>query len=100
MKGSQAATIDLPLDAYNGMAPTVLKNLSSGACETIHMAVFTPEPKLIKLELVSAGEDRMSVGGSEKNAIHYVLKPVLGIWLKFFASLLGRLPPDLQKELR
>ncbi|MGA7104443.1 MAG: hypothetical protein WBX49_03780 [Candidatus Deferrimicrobiaceae bacterium] len=87
-------TIDLPLDAYNGMVPIVLKNLSSGARETIHMVVFTPAPKLIKLELVPAGEDRMLVGGSAKSAIHYVLKPMLGIWLKFFASLLGRMPPD------
>jgi len=97
-KGGQAksidGTIDLPLDAYNGMVPTVLKNLSGGAREIIHMVVFTPAPKLIKLELVPAGEDRMLVGGSEKSAIHYVLKPVLGIWLKFFASLLGRMPPD------
>lgn len=87
-------TIDLPLDAYNGMVPIVLKNLSSGARETIHMVVFTPAPKLIKLELVPAGEDRILVGGSEKSAIHYVLKPMLGIWLKFFASLLGKMPPD------
>jgi len=87
-------TIDLPLDAYNGMVPTVLKNLSGRGSETVHMVVFTPAPKLIELELVPAGEDRMSVGGSEKSAIHYVLKPVLGIWLKFFASLLGRMPPD------
>jgi hypothetical protein len=87
-------TIDLPLDAYNGMVPTVLKNLSGGGSETIHMVVFTPAPKLIELELVPAGEDRMLVGGSEKSAVHYVLKPVLGIWLKFFASLLGRMPPD------
>jgi len=86
-------TIDLPLDAYNGMVPTVLKNLSGGAREIIHMVVFTPAPKLIKLELVPAGEDRMLVGGSEKSTIHYVLKPVLGIWLKFFASLFGRMPP-------
>jgi hypothetical protein len=87
-------TIDLPLDAYNGMVPTVLKNLSDGARQTIHMVVFTPAPKLIKLELVPAGEEKMLVGGSEKSAIHYVLKPVLGIWLKLFASLLGRMPPD------
>lgn len=87
-------TIDLPLDAYNGMVPTVLKNLSGGSRETIHMVVFTPAPKLIKLELVPAGEGRVLVGGSEKRAIHYVLKPVLGIWLRFFASLLGRTPPD------
>lgn len=87
-------TIELPLDAYNGMFPIVLKNLSSGTREGIHLVLFTPAPKLIKMELVPAGEDKMLVNGSEKRAIHYLLKPVLGIWKKFFALLLGRLPPD------
>jgi hypothetical protein len=87
-------TLDLPLDTYNGMILTVLKNLSGGAGETVHMVAFTPAPKLIKLELVPAGEQKILVGGSEKTATHYVLKPMLGIWLKLFASLLGRIPPD------
>jgi hypothetical protein len=87
-------TLDLPLDVYNGMVLTVLKNLSGGAGETVHMVAFTPAPKLIKLEMAPAGEQKVLVGGTEKTAIHYVLKPMLGIWLKFFASLLGRMPPD------
>jgi hypothetical protein len=90
----QDGTLDLPLDTYNGMVLTVLKNLSSGGGETVHMVAFTPAPKLIKLELVPAGEQKILVGGSEKTATHYVLKPILGMWLKLFASLLGRTPPD------
>ena len=86
--------LDLPLDVYNGMVLTVVKNLSGGAGETVHMVAFTPEPKLIRLELRPAGEHKILVGGSEKSATHYVLKPILGIWLKLFASLLGRMPPD------
>ena len=87
-------TLDLPLDVYNGMVLTVVKNLSSGAGETVHMVAFTPAPKLIQLELVPAGDHKILVGGSEKSATHYVLKPILGIWRKLFASLLGRMPPD------
>jgi hypothetical protein len=87
-------TLVLPLDVYNGMVLTVVKNLSGGAGETVHMVAFTPAPKLIKLKLVPAGEQKILVGGSEKTATRYVLKPMLGIWLKLFASLLGRLPPD------
>jgi hypothetical protein len=87
-------TLDLPLDVYNGMVPTVVKNLSSGAGETVHMVAFTPAPKLIRLELAPAGDQKILVGGSEKSATRYVLKPILGIWLKLFASLLGRVPPD------
>ncbi|MBS1244219.1 MAG: hypothetical protein H6R41_756 [Deltaproteobacteria bacterium] len=87
-------TLDLPPDTYNGMVLTVVKNLSGEAGETVHMVAFTPAPKLIKLKLVPADEQKILVGGSEKTATHYVLKPILGTWLKLFASLLGRIPPD------
>jgi hypothetical protein len=90
----QDGTLDLPPDTYNGMVLTVVKNLSGEAGETVHMVAFTPAPKLIKLELVPADEQKILVGGSEKTATHYVLKPILGTWLKLFASLLGRIPPD------
>lgn len=87
-------TLDLPPDVYNGMVLTVVKNLSRGAGETVHMVAFTPAPKLIRLELRPAGEQKIVVGGSEKTATRYVLKPILGIGLKVIASLLGRTPPD------
>ena len=87
-------TLDLPLDVYNGMVLTVVKNLSGGAGETVHMVAFTPAPKLIQLALVPAGDHKILVGGSEKSATHYLLKPMLGFWLKLFTTLLGRVPPD------
>jgi hypothetical protein len=87
-------TLDLPLDVYNGMVLTVVKNLSRGAGETVHMVAFTPAPKLIQLALVPAGDHIILVGASEKSATHYVLKPILGTWTKLFASVLGRTPPD------
>ncbi len=90
----QDGTLVLPLDVYNGMVLTVVKNLTSGAGETVHMVAFTPAPKLIKLNMVPTAEVKIRIGGSEKTAIHYVLKPILGTWLKLFASLLGRMPPD------
>jgi len=87
-------TLDLPLDTYNGMVLTVLKNLSSGAGETVHMVAFTPAPKLIQLNMVPAGEQKVLIGGSERSATRYVLKPILGFWLKLFTTLFGRTPPD------
>jgi hypothetical protein len=87
-------TLDLPVDTYNGMVLTVVKNLSRGASETVHMVAFTPAPKLIRLEMRPADEQKVLVGGSDKTATRYVLKPILGTWLKLFASLLGRMPPD------
>ena len=90
----QDGTLVLPPDVYNGMVLTVIKNLSGGAGETVHMVAFTPSPKLIKLKLIPADVQKILVGGSEKTATRYVLKPILGLWLKLFASLLGRMPPD------
>jgi hypothetical protein len=87
--------LDLPADVYNGMILTVVKDLPKGAGEIIHFVAFTPEPKLIELELAPAGEQRITVGELTKTARHYVMKPRLGMWLTFFATILGRVPPDL-----
>jgi hypothetical protein len=56
---------------------------------------FTPEPRLIQLAVSPAGEQKILVGDLAKTAVHYVLKPKLGIWLTLFATVLGRMPPDL-----
>jgi len=85
--------IDLPPDVYNGMVPTVTKNLPKGAKATVHMVAFNPAPKVIELEMVPSGEDKVLVGDLEKSAAHRVLKPKLGV-LKLPAALLGRTPPD------
>jgi len=87
-------TLELPPDVYNGMILTVVKDLPMGARETVHYVAFTPEPRLIQLEMVPAGEQEVLVGELAKTAVHYVLKPKLGIWLKLFATILGRVPPD------
>jgi uncharacterized Zn ribbon protein len=88
-------TLDLPADVYNGLILTVVKDLPKGASEIIHFVAFTPDPKIIELELSPAGEQEIIVGDLKKSAVHYLLKPRLGIWLKLFATILGRVPPDL-----
>ena len=87
-------TLKLPPDTYNGIVLTVAKNLLKGATETIHVVAFTPAPRLIRLRLVPAGEHKVLVGEVAQPATHYVLKPRLGVWLKLFATVLGRIPPD------
>jgi len=87
-------TLDLPPDVYNGMVITVAKNLPKGASETVHIVAFTPEPRLIELEFIPAGEQKVLIGDLGKTATRYVLKSRLGIWLKLFATLLGRMPRD------
>jgi hypothetical protein len=87
-------TLDLPPDVYNGMVITVAKNLPKGASETVHIVAFTPTPRLIQLEFAPEGEQKVLIGDLAKTATHYVLRPRLGTWLKLFATLLGRVPPD------
>jgi hypothetical protein len=86
--------LELPPDVYNGMILPVVKDLPGGASETIHYVAFTPAPRLIELAVTPAGEQKVLVGELAKTAVHYVLKPQLGMWLKLFATLLGRVPPD------
>ncbi len=87
-------TLELPPDVYNGMVLTVVKNLPKGTGGTVHIVAFTPTPRIIQLNLAPKGENKMLVGELAKTAIHYVLKPQLGVWLKLFATLLGRVPSD------
>ena len=87
-------TLDLPPDVYNGMIFAVTKNLPKGATETVHIVAFTPEPRIVELQIVPGNEQKVVVGNLEKLAIHYVLKPKLGAWLTLFATVLGRVPPD------
>jgi hypothetical protein len=86
--------LKLPPDVYNGIVLTVVKNLPKGTGETVHLVAFMPKPRLIQLKLTPKGEHKMLVGELSKTAIEYVLKPQLGVWLKLFATLLGRVPPD------
>lgn len=87
-------TITLPADTYNGMVLNIAKNLVKGATETVHMVAFTPTARLIQLEVVPAGEDKVLVGELAKSATHYVFKPRPGPWLTLLSTLLGRMPPD------
>jgi hypothetical protein len=88
-------TLELPEDVYNGMILTVVKDLPAGKSETIHFVAFTPQPKIIELELVPDGAVSVAVGDLTKSAVHYVMKPRLGLWLKLIATIMGRVPPDL-----
>jgi hypothetical protein len=86
--------MDIPPDTYNGLIFTVTKNLRDGESDTVHYLAFTPEPKLIEIEIVPAGRHKVRVGKLENQSIHYLLKPKLGKLLQFFAKLTGKMPPD------
>jgi hypothetical protein len=79
---------------YNGMVPMILKNLGSAASETVHIVAFTPKPRVIQLELVPVGNQRLVAGESSRQGTRYALKPKLGALLRAFATILGKAPPD------
>jgi len=87
-------TIELPTDTYNGMILTVVKDLPKGSGEVIHYVAFTPDPKIIQLAIAPVAEQKIKVGDLMKTAVHFVMKPQLGAWLRFFATILGRVPED------
>jgi hypothetical protein len=96
--GDEAETdtgrLELPPDVYNGMIIMLLRNLARGASETVHMLAFTPKPTLVQLELAPAGETPVAAGERRVPAVHYVLKPRLGLLRGAAAALLGKTPPD------
>jgi len=89
-----SGSIELPPDVYNGMAPTLLKNLARGASETVQVVAFAPKPRLIGLEMTPAGAQRVLVGDLARQATRYALKPRLGAALRFFATVMGMAPAD------
>jgi hypothetical protein len=86
--------LDLPPDVYNGMVITIAKNLAERDTQTVHIVAFTPEPRLIGLEIAPSGSERVMLGQHAETAVHFKLKPKLGALLKVFATLLGKAPPD------
>jgi hypothetical protein len=89
-----SGSIELPSDVYNGMPPMLLKNLRPGSSETIHIMAFTPKPRLIQLQMVPTGSQRLLTGDIARQATRYALKPKLGAALRVFATLLGKAPDD------
>ena len=87
---------EMPDDLYNGMALILLKNLPGGAGATVHMAVFTPEPRLIEMKWSWEGEDEVLLGGRSMKTMRSLVKLKIGGFTGAIASLLGKSPPDLR----
>ena len=86
----------LPPDVANGLIFTLLKNVRPDAPPTtISMVAATPKPRLVKLAIALKGEEPFSVGGSQRTAMHYVLKIEIGGVSGMIAPLLGKQPPDI-----
>jgi hypothetical protein len=84
--------IDLPLDAYNGLLCTVLKNLEPGKSQTVHIIAFTPQPRAIKMLLAPMAQEPVTMGAAVVPATRFHIKPQLGM----LASLLVVALPDVK----
>lgn len=92
---SEEQRMKLPSDLANGLVLTLLKNVPPGAQPPeLSMLVATPKPRIVKLPISSAGKDSFSLGGSSREAIHYVIKVEIGGITGVIAPLLGKQPPD------
>jgi hypothetical protein len=82
-------------DLANGMLPILLKNLPPDSPRTtLSMVLATPSPRLVNLSIVRAGEERFTVGGSNREALHYVVKVEIGGVAGAIAPLVDKEPPD------
>jgi uncharacterized protein (UPF0216 family) len=87
--------LELPDDLANGLILTLVKNISPKTpTTTVSMLALTPEPRLVKLEFIPAGEEPFSTAGFGRKAMHYVVKVHVPGIAGAVASLLHKLPPD------
>lgn len=91
-----SGTIELPPDVYNGMTSMLLKNLARGSSESVHYVAFTPTPRLIKLDLVPVGEQKLRIGEEEGQATRFAIRPKLGVAMGAIAALLGKTPANYE----
>jgi hypothetical protein len=88
--------LQLPPDLANGMIFTLLKNVRpDGPPTTVSMLAATPKPRLVQLAISPRGQEPFSVGGSQRTALHYVLKVEIGGVAGAIAPLLGKQPSDI-----
>jgi hypothetical protein len=92
---TEAEQLELPPDLANGLLLTLLKNLAPTAPpKSFSFVAATPKPRLVKLEVSTAGTERFTTGRVRRTATHYVLKVDVGGLGGVLAPLLGKQPPD------
>ena len=84
--------LELPLDVYNGLLSTLMKNMPTGSSSVVQVVAFTPKPRLVKMLLTPAAEDPVSVNDAAVIATRFLIRPQLGL----FASLLVTDLPDVK----
>lgn len=88
--------LQIPEDTANGLTLILVKNLSPAEPEiTVSMVTTSSKPRVVKLQIHSAGEQAFSAGGARIEATHYVIHTDIGGVEGAVASAVGKQPPDL-----
>ena len=93
---TSSGTLDLPSDVYNGMIVMILRNLPARHAETVHFVAFTPTPRVIKLELEPAGDQKLQLGEQETRATRFAVRAKLGSLESIVAAVLGKKPSEYE----
>jgi hypothetical protein len=89
--------LTLPPDLGNGLIPTLLMNVPVGTSQIeVPMVVAGPKPRLVKVVVTTQGTEPFSLGGFNREAVHYVAKVDLGGVAGVVAPMVGKQPPDSQ----
>jgi hypothetical protein len=89
------AHIDMPPDVYNGLASSMLMNVSPASPETrISIVLASAKPRIIHLSMTNAGEAAFTLGGVPRKAIDYLVHVELGGIAGVMAPVIGKQPLD------
>lgn len=88
--------VAMPADIANGLIVTLLKNLAPSQTEaTATLLVASSRPRVVKIEMHAAGQQRFSADGLPVTANHYLVHVNIGGIVGKVASIMGKQPPDM-----
>ena len=86
---------NLPSDVANGLLFTLVKHIQPNVPQTtVSMVATTPQPRVVKLEILPEGEKAIASGNTKHKTVRYVVKVKIGGVAGLVAPLLGKQPPD------
>jgi hypothetical protein len=99
--GKETKTISerlkLPADLANGLVTTLVADLDPARPKTtVSLLAATPKPRIVKLEISTAGEAPFTIAGSPLHATRYEVHVEIGGLAGVVAPLVGKQPPDTQ----
>lgn len=87
--------LSLPPDASNGLPPNLLMNVLPSAPETkLSFVAPTEKPRLIHVSTKPAGEIPLTIGGTKRKAVDFLLHVELAGLTGVIAPMLGKQAPD------